>query len=89
MKEDISSHCAGGVWPLSSYTPSPLNCQSLPGSEDFSQEEIRWKFYVARAHGKFETYVSTVPDFIRYLAVIRSDYVCMYTVESLFSGHSI
>ena len=58
IKIDISLWLQRGIWPLSSYTPSPFVCQSLPGFDDFSQEEIRWEGQIAALQRNPQAYVS-------------------------------
>lgn len=60
MKVDISLWIQRGMWPLSSYVPSPSACQtmSLKGFEDYSQEEIRWQAVIATSQRNLEAYVS-------------------------------
>ena len=54
-RDDMLMAEKGGVWPLSSYSPG-FRLASLPGFEDYSMEEERFRYYEAKKNGELEEY---------------------------------
>lgn len=61
IRDDMMTWEREGLWPLSCYTPSCIQCPNLPELEDYSVEEIRYLAYQC-ATGNTQQYVSETPN---------------------------